>query len=80
MSTPGSTSQRLIHLPTATAAAQGEILAVLHKGANWLFTIAGLSVVNTTVWQVALSGHSHGSGDWGTSCSHLSYARERARS
>jgi hypothetical protein len=34
-------------LPTATAAAQGEILAALHKGANWLFTIAGLSVVNT---------------------------------
>lgn len=34
-------------LPTATAAAQGEMLAALHKGANWLFTIAGLSVVNT---------------------------------
>ncbi len=34
-------------LPTATAAAQGAALAALHKGANWLFLIAGLSVINT---------------------------------
>ncbi|MGC2696228.1 MAG: hypothetical protein WA738_10605 [Candidatus Angelobacter sp.] len=34
-------------LPTATAAAQAEIAGALHKGANWLFLIGGLSVVNT---------------------------------
>src|SRR5262249_11492241 len=32
--------------PTATAAAQAETVAALHRGANWLFVIAGLSVVN----------------------------------
>ncbi len=36
-------------LPTATAAAQGQTLAALHKGANWLFLIAGLSLVNTVI-------------------------------
>ncbi|HEY4678858.1 MAG TPA: hypothetical protein VIJ01_16950 [Candidatus Angelobacter sp.] len=34
-------------LPTASAAAQAETTAALHKGANWLFLIGGLSVVNT---------------------------------
>lgn len=34
-------------LPTVTAAVQAETTKVLHKGANWLFLIAGLSVVNT---------------------------------
>jgi hypothetical protein len=34
-------------LPTATAAVQAEIVTALHKGANWLFTIAGLSVINS---------------------------------
>lgn len=33
-------------LPTATAAAQAETVAALHRGANWLFVIAGLSAVN----------------------------------
>ncbi len=32
-----------------TAAAQGQTLAALHKGANWLFLIAGLSLVNTVI-------------------------------
>lgn len=34
-------------LPTARAAAQAETTGALHRGANWLFLIAGLSVVNT---------------------------------
>ena len=34
-------------LPTASAAAQAETTGALHKGANWLFLIGGLSVVNT---------------------------------
>ena len=34
-------------LPTASAAAKAEITTALHKGANWLFLIGGLSVVNT---------------------------------
>ena len=33
-------------LPTASATAQAETTAALHRGANWLFLIAGLSVVN----------------------------------
>jgi hypothetical protein len=34
-------------LPTVRAAAQAAITGALHRGANWLFLIAGLSVVNT---------------------------------
>jgi hypothetical protein len=34
-------------LPTASAAAQAETTGALHKGANWLFLIGGLSIVNT---------------------------------
>ena len=34
-------------LPSVSAAAQAETTAALHKGANWLFLIGGLSVVNT---------------------------------
>ena len=34
-------------LPTVRAAAQAETTGALHRGANWLFLIAGLSVVNT---------------------------------
>ena len=34
-------------LPTARAVAQAETTGALHRGANWLFLIAGLSVVNT---------------------------------
>jgi hypothetical protein len=33
-------------LPTATAAAREQTTAALHRGANWLFLIAGLSVIN----------------------------------
>ena len=36
-------------LPTATATAQADAVAALHKGANWLFLIAGLSLVNTVI-------------------------------
>src|SRR5258707_780402 len=42
-----SSPRSLDPLPTASAAAQAEITATLHKGANWLFLIGGLSVVNT---------------------------------
>jgi hypothetical protein len=37
-------------LPTVSAAAQAETTAILHRGANWLFWIAGLSVVNAVVF------------------------------
>jgi hypothetical protein len=48
MSGLGLSSPRPIDpLPTASAAAQAETTAALHKGANWLFLIGGLSVVNT---------------------------------
>ncbi len=48
MSTPGlGLNPAPNPLPTATAAAQGDTLIALHKGANWLFLIAGLSVINT---------------------------------
>ena len=33
-------------LPTASAAARAAATAALHRGANWLFLIAGLSVIN----------------------------------
>jgi len=33
-------------MPSVTAAAQADTTAALHRGANWLFLIAGLSVVN----------------------------------
>ncbi|HZE82497.1 MAG TPA: hypothetical protein VE604_16470 [Candidatus Polarisedimenticolia bacterium] len=42
-----SSPRSLDPLPTASAAAQAETTAALHKGANWLFLIGGLSVVNT---------------------------------
>jgi len=42
-----SSSPSLDPLPSVSAAAQAETTAALHKGANWLFLIAGLSVVNT---------------------------------
>jgi len=42
-----SSPRSLDPFPTATAAAQAQITAALHKGANWLFLIGGLSVVNT---------------------------------
>jgi hypothetical protein len=42
-----SSPRSLDPLPTATVAAQAQITAALHKGANWLFLIGGLSVVNT---------------------------------
>ena len=48
MSGLGLSSPRSIDpLPTASEAAQAETTAALHKGANWLFLIGGLSVVNT---------------------------------
>ena len=48
MSGLGLSSPRSVDpLPTASAAAQAETTAALHKGANWLFLIGGLSVVNT---------------------------------
>jgi hypothetical protein len=34
-------------LPSVTAAVHAEATAALHKSANWLFLIGGLSVVNT---------------------------------
>jgi hypothetical protein len=40
-------------LSTTSASAQAETLAVLGKGATWLFLIAGLSLVNTVL---AVSG------------------------
>ena len=43
LSSPGSVDP----LPSVSAAAQAETTAALHKGANWLFLIGGLSVVNT---------------------------------
>jgi hypothetical protein len=33
-------------MPSVTAAAQADTTAALHRGANWLFLIAGLSVIN----------------------------------
>lgn len=33
--------------PSVTAAVRAEATAALHKGANWLFLIGGLSVINT---------------------------------
>jgi hypothetical protein len=42
-----SSPRSLDPLPTASAAAQAETTAALHKGANWLFLIGGVSVVNT---------------------------------
>jgi hypothetical protein len=33
-------------MPSLTAAAQADTTAALHRGANWLFLIAGLSVIN----------------------------------
>jgi hypothetical protein len=42
-----SSSPSLDPLPSVSAAAQAETTAALHKGANWLFLIGGLSVVNT---------------------------------
>ena len=42
-------------LPTASAAAQAEAAAILHRGANWLFWIAGLSVVNAVVFMAGSS-------------------------
>jgi hypothetical protein len=41
-----SPTPNLDPLPTASAAAQAATTAALHRGANWLFLIAGLSVVN----------------------------------
>ena len=43
LSSPGPANP----LPSVNAAAQAETTAALHKGANWLFLIGGLSVVNT---------------------------------
>ena len=37
-------------MPTATAAAKAETTAILHRGASWLFWIAGLSVVNAVIF------------------------------
>ncbi len=45
MSSPGF-SPAPNPLPTVTAAAHAQQAAALHRGANWLFIIAGLSVVN----------------------------------
>lgn len=45
MSSPGL-SPASNPLSTVTAAAQALITATLHRGANWFFLIAGLSVVN----------------------------------
>jgi len=42
-----SSPRSLDPLPTASGAAQAETTAALHKGANWLFLIGGLSMVNT---------------------------------
>ncbi len=36
-------------LPTVSAAVRAEATAILHRGANWLFWIAGLSVVNAVI-------------------------------
>jgi hypothetical protein len=36
-------------MPTATAAARAETAAVLHRGASWMFWIAGLSVINAVM-------------------------------
>jgi hypothetical protein len=41
-----SPTPNLDPLPTASAAAQAETTAALHRGATWLFLIAGLSIVN----------------------------------
>ena len=45
MSSPGL-SPASNPLSTVTAAAQAQATATLHRGANWFFLIAGLSVVN----------------------------------
>ncbi len=37
-------------LPTASAAAQAVTTAALHRGASWLFWIAGLSIVNAGIF------------------------------
>jgi hypothetical protein len=42
-----SSSPSLDPLPSVSAAAHAETTAALHKGANWLFLIGGLSVINT---------------------------------
>jgi hypothetical protein len=42
-----SSSPSLDPLPSVSASAQAETTAALHKGANWLFLIGGVSVVNT---------------------------------
>jgi hypothetical protein len=48
MSGLGLSSPRSVDpLPSVSAAAQAETTAALHKGANWLFLIGGLSVINT---------------------------------
>jgi hypothetical protein len=36
-------------IPSLTAAARAETTAVLHRGASWLFWIAGLSVINAVI-------------------------------
>jgi len=42
-------------LPTVTAAAQAETTAALHRGASWLFWIAGLSIVNAVIFMTGSS-------------------------